>query len=1612
MAAFRENRFPRRRLPCKECLTAHRPFLKRGFQNIARMAPPSPKHVLDGLRLLGPLPGGRSFRVAEPGKRRPRWVLKPIGLGDPAGLREGLRRDFADLASLRHPSLAMPESVGFDRGRGGACILRPYIDGADVARALAGSSPAAMLPWLTALAEALACMHRLGLGHRNLKPANVLVPGTVPSMPARAPRLVVCDPAWWPEGPREALQASAPAPADADLLAAGAIVQGLLDACDRIPSGAPRARRSSARGGELAVDLERIARKLAQPDAARNYRSFDELSEDLRRLGGREAARRVLVPGCFLGREEELAQARAWLAAPHEAALAVSGEAGAGKSAFLERLAIEAQLLGFRTVALRCFAEDDAELAAARRWRDRLFQGRPSRARGRRRRPLLAGAADEISAGAAGAGPRRRIRDLIESIQQAGAPAPTLVLLDEAHRADAASLELLAEWIRGAAAPRSGGAGAPTLPRLAVGFSNETPFRGRLRPLLEALGSPVAAHIVLELAPLPPETVRRWVETVVERPAGAFDPNQIAARLGGHPLAVEEALRRGDAAGASGDRASVYAGFFGALDAGARDLLEALALLGRPASRALLEKLAERGAARARESIAELIESGVLAAEDGRCFFRHGSLQTWLENSLSAPRRRRLHGRIARTLARWRGAAIDEAAQHWLRSESPRRGVEVIIEAARALAKEHEFRRAAGFFDGVLGHLSAGERRRRLDLVEEAAEVHARAGGLGRAAELLEDILDLEPAGLAAARRCGRAGVFHHRAGDIPHALVRLEKGLELLERLEGQEAARERLRVESELAEILANRGDYERAEDLCARALERVPRRAAGRGDAELRRQEMLLLETLAHVKLRRFRYGEARQLFERSLRLGKELEAVQEESLILNNLGSLNVQENRFRDAIRCFSRAARLSARQSDDSSLAVIHSNLAVLQARIGDADAADHALALAAAHESRCESPRARFLRHHSAGMVDLILGRYGAGIESFRSAIALGKELNDRFLAAFDHVFLGECRLFRDESRAAKAVLERALAAESPRPAPIESMAAARLAVLAARRGDAAAARRHLDAAGAPGATQVSFIDASNRIFAGWACRLIGEREAAREHLELAASFFARVAAPAGEIHAQVELAALDGDAGDWARALRRLKRLKQRFKPGQGPLRNPMLAARLLAYLARALLENKRPQIEEAESFRVEAESFLIGRRFLDLESLVQELKEKTRGRAPAPRRLHGGVEVRGGRSSEREALETIQEGLEVLERSLDDAVGVERAAELRRRVRELQDVARERLRSGENAGSLAAVDAGAFVGDSPPARELVALIRKVAPHPLPILIGGETGSGKDLVARALHGESPRRAGPFVSVNCAALPEPLLEAEVFGHASGAFSGADVDRPGLLRAADGGTLLFDEVGELSMPIQAKLLRAIETGRFRPLGSESEVQVDVRYLFATNRDLAALVRSGRFRSELYFRARGFEVRVPSLRERIEDLPLLAAHFSTQAAGSGEAPVFDAGAMRALAAHPWPGNVRELRNVVYRLALTTGGAISENDVRQVLGEPAADGIFTAAQLRGRPLDQLLAQLEREHLLQLHADSGGDLAAMAKRLGITLRALYARFKRLAIRPKGLQ
>jgi len=335
------------------------------------------------------------------------------------------------------------------------------------------------------------------------------------------------------------------------------------------------------------------------------------------------------------------------------------------------------------------------------------------------------------------------------------------------------------------------------------------------------------------------------------------------------------------------------------------------------------------------------------------------------------------------------------------------------------------------------------------------------------------------------------------------------------------------------------------------------------------------------------------------------------------------------------------------------------------------------------------------------------------------------------------------------------------------------------------------------------------------------------------------------------------------------------------------------------------------------------------------------------------------------------------------------------------------------RRRLRGRPAAVEGAATAFHNLLGRSPPMLEVYRLLEQAAGLDITVLLSGETGTGKELAARAIHSHGARRERRFVPVNCGALPADLVESELFGHARGAFTGAVEAKPGLFEEAEGGTLFLDEIGELPLPVQVKLNRALQEKEIRRVGGTQPVGVDVRIVAATHRDLKAEVQAGRFREDLFYRLNVFPVRLPALRERREDVPLLAEHFLAKHANALRRPLtgFDPEALQVLAGYPWPGNVRELENAVERaVALSAGPLVKARDLPPDLaggqGGPIPGEVLAKMQYR-EAVDQARDRVSRDYLAALLREFEGNVTRAAERAGVERESLHRLLKRYGLR-----
>ena len=366
--------------------------------------------------------------------------------------------------------------------------------------------------------------------------------------------------------------------------------------------------------------------------------------------------------------------------------------------------------------------------------------------------------------------------------------------------------------------------------------------------------------------------------------------------------------------------------------------------------------------------------------------------------------------------------------------------------------------------------------------------------------------------------------------------------------------------------------------------------------------------------------------------------------------------------------------------------------------------------------------------------------------------------------------------------------------------------------------------------------------------------------------------------------------------------------------------------------------------------------------------------------------------------GRGTIQTAVQAIKEGAyDFIEKPLEVPrlrIVLERALEKKETMREVQLLRRR----------IAALAPGTdMIGSGPAMQKVFELVNKVAPSNASVVITGQSGTGKEVVARAIHNLSPRKDKPFVALNCSAIPATLIESELFGYERGAFTGADQRRMGNFELAHNGTLFLDEIGELPLELQAKFLRVLEERRFRRLGGRAEVEVDVRVICATNRDIKEEIRRGRFREDLYFRLHVFTIGLPTLKERREDIPLLVHHFIEKFNGEtgkrvqGVSPV----ALGMLQGYAWPGNIRELRNTVERaMILVDGDVIGDEHLPPDMQSSRPEAAMLRVPL-GIPMDKV----EKEYILASLQKNGGNKSRTAEILGISEKTLYNKLNRYA-------
>ncbi len=1523
-----------------------------------------------------------------------------------------IQGEFSLLSGIEHPGIARVHDFGYIAER--PFFTSDYIDGAPFGAHGTAKSIDEILSRALEVAEALAFLHRSKILHLDLKPSNIL-------LPRGGARAVLIDfglgRRLLPVADRDRLRGSLPYLAPecfegkpsgpwTDVYGFGATVYHAL--CGRYPRMAPLSRNGSgaeairwepapppprALRPDLPDDVERVLLRCLALDPRERFSSATELLSSLEKATDRPATESsTCLPAVpLIGRHAELGEVDRFLdgllrGSGSPPVLLVTGAPGMGQTRLLREMKVRAQLRGFRFFSetgypgrarspgafLRPIEENIASRTALRRWRTFLSQLQKPR-------PLVPGESPELE---------RKLRHAVEAGLAARAIAgPQLLAFDGLQWCDEVSLQVLLGLVRSLVQRDS--AERASL-GLILAYREEGPSAALIRELTGLLLCPGAASVIT----LQPLGLRETVELyTLRRGEDAEDVPAFALhqRTGGSPTKIAAMTPRGER---PGEKASETAGQSGgreprsappappahALDKVAERVLLTLFLLRRPAA---VEEIARHAgvagprlapilAALKRAELAEKAE-GPPGREEWLAFSRSQDLLGRVPGLAVRKLHRRIAMGLVRSAARGNGEKLVEALHHFQSAGDERNLFKHALAAARYLRSTLQNRLALEALRAASVAALRFPPRLRAQVALEMAEVQARIGEIDEGIHSLEEVLRLPgrlPAGMRL-RILIRMGTLHSRRGDFQRAESLFRAGLESWKRGgRGTLLSRgEYLVFLNERAALKVVLGEYAEARRLCDEGLG-LTRTTRSRASREV---ALNLLATRANAALRTFDHASAVRDFLESLEIAESIGSTANRAVILNNLATTYSQFDRYRDAVRTFREAERSCRILDDGPSMVAIQGNLALLHAKMGEFGRMETSLGEAETLSRGATSRREDFLLKHARGLSLLYRGRYREARGFLEQAIRLGREIGDPLITRFDEVYRAEALLFEGAHDEAEEELARLGAAESP--PRVRKLSLARRALLGAltRRRDVAEAAA-LEHSRLAQASPNRFLDAWDALFIAWAHTLLGEVEAGRTALEPAREYFIAhnlrpSAALAGCILADIERL-----AGNPEKGLSLLDAIEP-LDGGIAEVLRPLLQAEFLLAGGAERGEDSARLRRRVSDLVARAGSQLVGNPLPQFGARLEAL-----------RALLAASPVGGGQRSERRS---------------------ERRKGRKRTTADVRDDTTSRTAplAGRGAGSPLR---GILVAHSPAMREVAAMLDRLRGSTLPVLIEGETGTGKDLLARIIHEESPRTGSPFLAVDISALPAALLEAELFGARSGAFTGLDRDRPGILRQADGGTLLVDGIGGVAADVQAKLLRVLAEGSFRPLGGEEEVRADVRFLFCTSVDLEAETRAGRFRQDLFHRVRVLHLRLPPLRERPEDLRDLVRLFREREDGENRA--LSRRVLQRLAAHDWPGNVRELKNLVARARLLTPERMSLDAVETILRPSERESLVPGTLLSREPLPALKERLERDYILHHFRRLQGEARALCEFLGLSTAQLYRRCGRLRIRLRG--
>ncbi|MEM7233227.1 MAG: sigma 54-interacting transcriptional regulator, partial [Planctomycetota bacterium] len=1028
------------------------------------------------------------------------------------------------------------------------------------------------------------------------------------------------------------------------------------------------------------------------------------------------------------------------------------------------------------------------------------------------------------------------------------------------------------------------------------------------------------------------------------------------------------------------------------------------ALIERPFSESEIKRWLEIRSKPLRECLSTLERRSLLRrAESEGTWVSRTPLDELVFEKSSA---RTLHAAIAKDLSRRKsstsGPGSVEVFRHFRAAGLQGESLDYGKHAVEHLSQTFQSRAALRVIDSIMGIVETRETSLRNDMVLKAADLCARLGETTRGLELVRGELSRAPRSRPQAklRLQLRLASLYVRRGEFGRADPVFSEVFSQIDQAENGK----RLPIPIELDEYLyfLNEhaalknflGQHETALDLCKRGLDRSARRRS----FAIREAALNFHATRANVYLRTFEPTSAVASYEKALSIAESIGSEVNRAVILNNLGIVRMQEERSDEAIRLLSDAEALCLRLDDGPSLVSIYCNLALLQARTGQAKRCDESLESARSLRPKDIGERHSFFLSHATGVSLLYRGRFDDAAKAFDEALESSASREDPHVSDYDRVFRAECLIhtarYREADESLSAVADR-VAVDSN----FARMVYARRRLLHALSGGAIGAPQDSAQLTDPRSV-LPLLQTLDVLLVEWADSIEGLADE---------SFAARLLLLERRLEERQYLPLLS--LCRWIRAERHL--LREEYGAGKTVLSELEPSSsdlvRALAPLLNARLElatDTPRSLRRAADALSNADVALASNRLPEWSLRARRLREQI---TPSPKREESAVLSDRNQlsrpldSKKRNAYLQSEHWLSwtsVTTTRVSDPGSTEGVAG------DNESDRTEPLDGRPHSTSVDPAQSFGLVTRSKTMRELSNTLTKLCASELPVLIHGEPGTGKELVARYLHAQSPRATGPFRVVNCAGLSHGVANVELFGARAGSFTDAASDQTGLLRSADGGTVLFDDISELAVEVQARLLRVIDTATNRPVGSHREESLDVRFLFSSALSADQLAESDQVRSDLFHRIHVASVTVPPLAERREDFQELVASILREECGTAGRPVsIDDDALQFLRKRSWPGNVRELRNFILRLLVSSPERVTLRDVHAASDDAATQSWFPQGVLATHDIDELRERLEREFIV-FHFRRLGNVEALESFLGISRRQLYRRCERLGI------